>query len=804
MALAPGVRFGPYLVIVPIGRGGMGEVYRARDTRLDRDVALKVLPADISSDRERRERLKREARILAALNHPGIVTIYSVEHVSRQLVLAMELVDGMPLSAAITPQGLPVPRVLAIAAALADALACAHEHGVIHRDLKPANIIFTAHDRVKVLDFGLATLRRERATNATTLARSNGALTREGMVLGTVDYMAPEQAEGRTADARSDIFSLGVVMYEMAAGVRPFTGPNPYAVLSAILGDRPIPVSQRRREVPAGLETVIHRCLEKDAGSRFQSATDVRRALEDLREEVPRFHASNAAPAGSDSHRHRVSRTRLPVAVVLTAVFVIAVLAAGLPAWLRGRFAPSPAITSLAVLPIENLSGDPGEDYVAEGMTESLITDLARIRPLRVVSRTSVIRYAHSRKSIPEIARELNVDAIIEGSIQAAGSRVRVRADLIRAATDQQVWGDQYDRDQRDILQLEDDVATSIARQIRATVAPGGNGRRVVRAHAVDPDAYLLYIKGRYFLNKRTRQALDEARSYFRQAIDRDPAYAAPYSGLADAEMMAADFGRVSQGEAMARARAAAARAIALDPALGEPHASLAFIEFNADWNFAASEAEFRRALALNPDDANAHHWYAHLLVATARYAEAEHESRRALELDPLNPIVTMHLAWHFYQARRYDDAIRQVAKGFDLDPGFPMGYWFRGMAYEQKGMHREAIDDLRRARDLLPGNAIVTASLGRAYATAGKREAARQVIADLAAASRNSYASPCDPALVEAALGNTDRAFELLRKALREHSEQLVYLDVDPAWDSLRHDPRFAQLTRSIGLQRH
>ena len=610
-----GKSFAHYHILEKIGAGGMGEVYRAHDEQLNRDVALKVLPPRDLADETARVRLLREARAAAGLNHPHICTIHEVGEAGGRAYIAMEYIDGSLLSAMVVQGRLPHEQALRYGVQLAEALEHAHARGVVHRDLKSANVIVTPEGRVKVLDFGLAKRLDERDVEAT---RSRASLTQPGAVIGTLAYMAPEQLRGEPADARSDIWALGVVLYEMVAGRRPFHGQTGYEVSSAILSRRFAPLPG---DVPAALRAVIEHCLEKDPGRRYPRASEVRVALEAIQ-----FGGTTdqLLPRRAPRRKRTVRRKRMQ---------------------------------SLAVLPLTNLSRDPEQEYFADGMTEALIADLAKIRALRVISRTSVMRYKATDKSLPEIAEELNVDAVVEGSVLRAGQQVRITAQLIHAATDTHLWAESYERDLQDVLLLQSEVARTIAREIQVAVTPEEK-KRLASARPVNPEAHEAYLKGRFHWYKLTRESLDTAMEYFQLALEKDPQYASAYSGIASAWAARGEIGVLPPQEAFPKAKAAARKALELDDSLPEVHVSLATIEAIYGWDWAIVEREFQRALQLNPNHAEAAFFYADFLLYVGRSEEWSSNVERALALDPLNLILQCFYGWHLLYLKRYDDAI--------------------------------------------------------------------------------------------------------------------------------------------------
>jgi serine/threonine-protein kinase len=780
--LMEGLRLGHYILMNRVGVGGMGEVYRARDSKLGRDVAIKVLPRRFTADPERLARFAREARLLAALNHPRIGAIYGVEDTGDLHGLVLELVEGPTLADRLRDGPLPIDQALAIARQIAEALEAAHEKGIVHRDLKPANVKTTPDSAIKVIDFGLATVRvdGDGEPDRRRLTVPLGE-TREGVILGTAAYMSPEQSRGRPVDKRTDVWSFGCVLYELLTGRAAFSGITVSDTIAAVLAAQPdwraLPAT-----TPAGIRHLLRRCLEKDPTRRLRDIGEARMECDS---------ALAARAAGATSRR----RQWIGLAVI---VGVLAVAASALE--LRTR-ATSGRIQSLAVLPLENLSRDKEQGYFVDGMTEALITDLAKINALRVVPRTSVMRYKDTPKPLADIARELNVDAVVEGSVLQAGDRVRITVQLIRAATGQHLWADSYERDARDVLIVTDDVARTIAQKIEVTLTPEEHVR-LSTSQAVDPEAYKLYIKGRYFWEKRTQDSIQRAMDYFRQAIDRDPAFAAAYSGVADCYSSLGssfDVGSQAPSDVQPKAKAAALKALQLDDSLAAAHNSLAYVKLNYEWDWAGAEAEFKRAIELNPGYSHAHHWYAHSLISSGRSDEALASSRRALELDPLSPIINVHLGWHYLYSRQSDRALDQLGKTLELDPNNALASWYRGLAFEQKKQYPEALREMRSAEDRLQGNLAVRSDIGHVYAVSGNKGEAERVIRWLEQESARRYVNPYEVGLIYIGLGENDQAFAWLEKAYRERSDQLVYLSVDPRLDPVRSDTRFADLVRRV-----
>jgi TolB-like protein/Flp pilus assembly protein TadD len=777
MVLENGTRLGPYEVLAPLGAGGMGEVYRARDIRLKRDVALKVLPALSAGDTL--HRFEREAQAAAALDHPNIVSVHDVGTHGALPYVVMELLEGATLRERLGGGPLPVETAVSFGRALARALAAAHEKGIVHRDLKPENVFVTRDETPKVLDFGLA--RRDATGPVSETEQTASQITEPGTTLGTVGYMAPEQVRGLPAHAAADVFAFGAVLYEMLSGRRAFRGASAIETLHAILKEEPPPLSAIRRDVPPNLEAVVRRCLAKDPALRYASGRELASALDALA----------AAPLAPP----RAGRPR-----VLAAAGLVVVALALLAAWRLARHPPAPAgrIASLAVLPLDNFSRDPEQEYFSDGMTEALIADLAQIRSLRVISRTSVMPYKKSGKALPRIARELNVDALVEGSVMRAGARVRITAQLVDGRSDRHLWARSYERDLKDALSLQSEVARSIAREIAAELTPEEETR--LGPKPVDPDAEEAYLKGRSRLLKGTERDIRGAIVLFEQAIAKDRRAARPYAGLADAYCQLRSV-YAPPSEVMPQARAAASKAIELDPALPEAHVSLANVHFFYEFDWTGAEKEYRRALELNPSSAEAHDAYANFLGALDRRAEASAEIARAIELDPLSPLIRADESWVRYMAREYPRAVEASLKAVELGPDFWWAHTTLGLAYEKTGRYTDAIAELETA-SRMDDNTAILEMLGGVYAASGRKKEARAVLDRLEERSRASYVCPYEIATVYAELGEKDPAIALLEKSKREHADCLPWAKADSKLDSLRRDPRFGALMKGIGLE--
>ena len=774
MSLTPGLKLGPYEIVSLLGAGGMGEVYRAKDMRLGRDVAIKVLPAELAGDPERLARFRREAHVLASLNHPGIAAIHGLDEVEGKPFLVLELVEGETLEQRVTRGSIPVEEALHLAWQIAEAVEEAHEKGIVHRDLKPANVKLTKDGKVKVLDFGLAMVSERRAgmtdkedpSESSTLSRP---VSQPGRVLGTAAYMSPEQARGQPLDRRADIWSFGVVVYEMLTGKRPFRGPTTSDTLAAVLRAE-LDWSILPEDTPVAVARLLTRCLERELRQRLRDIGDARLELEAARAHVRGRPSSHGTTSPLARSRGATSRET------------------------HGR------IKSLAVLPLENLSHDPAQDYFAEGMTEALITDLAQIEALRVISRTSAMRYKGSDKSIPEIARELRVDAIVEGSVLRAADQVRITAQLIDGETDTHVWARSYERDLRDILRLQGEVARAIAQEIRVKLKPQEQ-HRFAAGRSVDVGAHEAYLRGRHYWNMRTVPGFKKAVELFQESIDRDPTYSLGYAGLADCQVLLGGpaYGAEPARQVMPRAKAAAMKALEIDDGLAQARAALALVLCLYDWNFVAAEREFKQAIEHSPGYATAHQWYSICLSAMGRHDEAISEARHSLELDPMSLIIQCGLGFRFHVARQYAGAIQVYQQALKLDATFGVAHEYLARTYLQTGNYAEAVDASQRAIAGSGRTATNLMDLGSAYARLGDHAAARNVLRELHDEFDRRSLAGVQIAIVYGALGEVATAFEWVERALGERSGWMAFLAVDPMFDVIREDPRFQTLLQRM-----
>jgi serine/threonine protein kinase/Tfp pilus assembly protein PilF len=762
MPLAVGARLGPYDILALLGAGGMGEVYRAKDPRLGRDVAIKVLPAAFSVDADRLRRFEQEARVAAALNHPNIVTIHSVEEADGTHFLTMEFIEGRPLSELIPKHGMPLDRLLNIAIPLADAISAAHQSGITHRDLKPANVMVTADGRVKVLDFGLAKL-REPPIEPVVSALPTQALTGEGRIVGTIAYMSPEQAEGKPVDQRSDTFSLGIMLYEMAVGERPFTGDTSVSLLSSIIKDTPRAVTDLNPVLPLELSRIIKHCLVKDPEYRYQSPKDLRNELRELQQ---------------DTNAGDILASRAP----------------------RARVSTSGPIDSLAVLPFVNVGADPNTEYLSDGMTENLINSLSQLPKLRVVPRSTVFRYKGRELDLQKIGRELTARAILTGRVVQRGDTLNIQTDLVDVAEDSQLWGRQYTRTFTDLITVQEEIATAVSEKLRLGPTTAEQ-KRLTKRSTENPEAHQLYLKGQFYWNRRTGQTLLRATEYFQQAIDKDPGYGLAWAGLADSYSLYGYYGAGSPREAGPRAKEAALRALRIDDTLAEAHTALGRVMETYDWDWSGAQRAFKKAIELSPHDGLPQARYASYFEAMGRVDDAIAEINRAQEIEPLSRIISSLAGRVFYHARQYDRVIEELGKSIEMDPNFAQTHLFLGRAYEQKAGYENAIAELQMGLTLSGGESEMAGALGHAYAVSGNGGEAEKALAALKERSTQHYVAPFDIAVIYVGLGAISSTFEWLEKAYEDHSTWLFLIKVDPRFDTIRNDPRYRDLLRRMRI---
>jgi serine/threonine-protein kinase len=727
-----------YRIIEKLGEGGMGVVYKAEDAKLKRLVALKFLPKDVTLRRPERERFTREAQAASALNHPNICTIHEIDEAEGEMFIAMEFVQGRSLRQLIDAGPMAIDRVIAIAQNVAEGLAAAHAKGIIHRDIKPENIIITNEGIAKIADFGLAR------------SPDDGAGSRDAVVSGTVSYMAPEQLRGDAVDHRADLWSLGVVLYEMWTGRRPFTAEYEQALSYTILHEKHQSVSTIRPEIPVSLEKVIDRCLEKAPLQRYPDARTFLDAL------------AKVNPAAPDRR-----------AGVLVAI---------------------------AVLPFADISPEQDNKFFSDGLTEEIITNLSRLKKVRVVSRASVMSYERAGKTTKQIAGELGVQYVLEGSVRKHGADLRVTTQLIDAAQDSYLWADQYGGTVDEVFDIQENVAARVVKALRVRMTPGEK-RTLKKRPTRNSEAYQLYLKGRFFWSKRSKEAILKAMECFEEAIKIDANYALAWAGISDSYNLLTEYADISRQDATAKARAAVEKALQLDPKLAEAHTSMGLLYMLNDWDWANAEREFKKALKLDPNYATARHWYAEWLMFNGRTEEAIRENMRAGELDPLSPAILKDTGLTFYYAKEYDRAIEYAKRTLELEPTFASAHRLLSLAYQGKGMFRESLAEVRQWSEMLGHTPEAMLGVAQCQAAAGNREEALRLLGGIPADTLSNGILMRAVGLVHAALGDNDEAIRWFEKAMALRSEALSSLNVDPKLSHLRSDPRFAAIVRAVGV---
>jgi serine/threonine protein kinase/tetratricopeptide (TPR) repeat protein len=789
----PGSTVGSYQIERQIGQGGMGVIYLARDTRLGRPVALKLLQPHLTKDPQRLHRFRQEARAVSALNHPNILTIYETGEVGGVSFIATEFIDGLTVRGLMAAGQRTIGATIDIVLQVADALAAAHEAGVVHRDIKPENIMVRPDGYVKVLDFGLAKL-NERTYETRSDERFSAVETNPGVVMGTFNYMSPEQARGIEVDARTDIFSLGVVLYELITGHEPFSGPTSSDVIAALLHAEPPPLVRFSPETPAELQRIIDRALAKDVEARYPSITEMAADLKALEQELEVGASIERAKRKTSSVRGLTNGARgLIIGVALVSILFLA-------AYLIRRSPPASSIRSVAVLPFKPLVANQSDEVLEMGIADTLITRLSSLKQVSLPPVSAVRRYRSLDQDPLAAGRELNVQAVLESSIQRADNRIRVTVRLLDVTDGKPLWTRQFDEPWTDIFAVQDAISQRVASDLMLTLSGEERGE-LARNYTTNPEAYDLYMKGRHYWNKRSPDGMLLSIESYKKAIEKDPQYALAYVGLADAYATIGSYRVAPPRESLPLAQEAALRALKIDERLAEAHASLGKIYADYEWDWDRAEKEFKLAIELKPNYANAHHWYSMLLANLGRSDDAIREARRAVDLDYFAPATTTQLGNVLYRARRYDEAITVLRKTLDLEPNFVAARVYLGLCYMLQGKHAEAISEMRKGKEAAPGHPGIVSTLGLVYGAAGQSEQARQCLKELNEIAQQRYVAAFNYAGIYSGLGEMELTMKWLKKAYEDRDPSIRGFKFDPVFDPVRQDPRFIAWTREVGL---
>ena len=793
--MAPGQRLGPYSLVSRLGSGGMGEIYLAQDTRLGRQVALKFLPASFREDSERLRRFQNEARAASALNHPNVATVYEIGEAENIAFIAMEYIEGLTLDQKISGRPLSTGEIVTISIQVADALDDAHSHGVVHRDIKTSNIMLTRRDQVKVLDFGLAKVSSNTGSEITDLPTAVKTL--PGLVMGTVQYMSPEQAVGQTIDARSDIWSFGVVLYEMATGRKPFIGTTTGETIEKIRHSQPEAIARFNYEVPAELDRIIRKCLEKNRENRYQSARELMIDLKNLRRDL-----DSDTKVTTPIPVENKSTFRNKVLLVVAGVLILSIVAAYLLT--RRKQPPVEAvntqINSIAVLPFKPLVAGSRDETLELGMADTLITKLSNIRNVDVRPISAVRKYTGLEQDAIAAGRDQQVDAVLDGVIQRSGDQVRVSVRFLRVNDGSQLWSGQFQENMTQIFVVQDSISERVVSALALTLA-GGERQQLTKHHTENAAAYELYLNGRFQISRLTDDGFLKGRDYFQKAIDLDQNYALAHAALAESYVVLGGWNVATPKETFPKARDAAIKALQLDPSLAEPHATLAMVSFAFDWNWSAAEQEFKRALDLNPNYPDAHQFYGYYLAAMKRFDEALAQMQRAKELDPASLSKLAGIGEVLNYMGRTDEAQEQYEKCLEMDPNSGFAHWSLGNVYLHKRMYDEAITQYKKSIPLSGTSPDEPSTLAYAYAKSGKRQQALETLDELIKISERRYVSWTLISATYAALGDHDEAVKSLQKAIEQRDGVLPFVNIDPLFEDLRSNSRTAEILKRVGL---
>ena len=820
--LEAGRSFGHYEIVRQIGAGGMGEVYLAKDTKLDRRVAVKILNEKFAKHESNLQRFTKEAKAASALNHPNILVIHEIGESDDTHFIVSEFVEGETLRE-ILNQSLPeLPQILEIAIQIANALTSAHAAHIVHRDIKPENIIVRPDGFVKILDFGLAKLISQKAIGLETSAVKQNE-TAKGVILGTVNYMSPEQAKGGQIDGRTDIFSFGALIYEMIAGQTPFAGDSMSETFANLINAEPSPLVRFAPDVPEELQRIVAKMLRKKKTERYQTMQDLLTDLKNLRENLTfdkrleKSHSPNdknataVSPATTGDGNQRTNETannftgqynrRKPLAA-LAALLLIAAIGLGYYFYdSKKSFSSATGKKSLAVLPFVNVGQDPNAEYLSDGVTESIINNLSQLSNLRVMSRNSAFRFKNNQTDTKNIAAQLGVETLVTGDIKQLGDKFIINVRLINAADDSQIWGNQYVKSSGDIIAAQNEIAEVVASSLRLKLS-NSEQAQLGKNYTENPEAYQLYLKGRYHIFKLTPPEIQKGMAYFQQAIEIDPNYALAHVGLSDAYRSLVLSGEIPAAEVMPKAKAAANKALEIDAELAEAHSALSSIIFWYDWDWAEAENQIKRAIELNPNNADAHIFYAYILSLTGRHQESLAEAKRAGELDPLSLVASSLEGLFLFHAGQPDEALAKLRKTSEMDSNFPLAHLFAAGVYIEKGMYSESVAEARRARELNSVSSGPVAFLGYALAKSGKQTEARKLLQEMLKESARQYLSPYHIALIYNALDERDETFSWLERGFEQRDIRMAFLKIEPKWNNIRSDPRFVSLLKRMNLE--